>query len=93
MHCITVAFYDLHLHNFANAIYYSGSHKMKFTTHAYKHRSAVSEEEPSRQFMLITNSFVVTSVYLNQNKVGTCGINRWHHSLTHIVHNKLVKHE
>ena len=34
MHCITVALYDLHLHKFATTIYYSGSHKMKFTTHA-----------------------------------------------------------
>ena len=40
---------------------------------AGKHRSAVSEEEPSWQSMLIANSFVITNVYVNRNQVETFG--------------------
>ena len=38
---------------------------------AGKHSSALSKEEPSRQSMLIQNSFVVTSAYLDRNVAET----------------------
>ena len=62
-----------------------------FLVHVGKYRSVVSEEDLSGQSILITNSFVKASVYLDQNNAGTFGGKGWHLCLDNVNHNKLVK--